>query len=147
MRQPIFLCPVNLPSLTPRRERTVSPQESRLSTILNEIYHPVMKISESVNKYYDRLNSYIGGTKAALEAAHTHAIDVATSVPVMQTAIKSFSRGLPDDLSSSVDAKDPVTLGEPSKFAKHTKERRQAGGMPHSAFHTSCRSRKSLYEH
>ena len=92
---------------------------------------------ESVNDMYDRLHYYLSGARTALEARHTNEIATTTMIPINVAALRAFIRGLPDDTSSAVDARDPKTLESAFKHAKHAEERR---GPSESSRHTTYRT-------
>ena len=102
-----------------------------------EMYRMRMQKNETVNDLYDRLHSYLSGARASLQAKHNNAIAISTMIPITAAALRAFIRRLPDDLASAVDSRDPKTLEQAFKHAKHVEERK---GPPVTHGHTTYRT-------
>ena len=92
-----------------------------------------MKQTETVSDYYDRVQGLLSGAKHAIEDKYTqvhyagtpHEISESTIMmkPVVDCALDAFIRGLPDEMSTFVDTRNPRDLGEALEHALHIEER------------------------
>lgn len=76
--------------------------------------------NETVNDLSDHLHSCISGARTSLQAKHANTVATSTMKRVTAAALRAFIRSLPGDLYSAVDARDPRTLDQDFKQAKHT---------------------------
>ena len=80
-----------------------------------------MKQTESVSDYYDRKFGLLSGAKHSLEEKYSGSIDNTANMmkPVTDCALDAFIRGLPDEMLTFVDTRNPRTLDEAYEYALH----------------------------
>lgn len=98
-----------------------------------------LKQSETVGDYYDRLQGLLSGAKYALETKYNKNFreigqdernrrlsesDIIMQ-PVIDCALESFIRGLPEEMSIFVDTRNPVNLPEALEHAIRAEERQK----------------------
>ena len=83
----------------------------------HEIENIRMNRGETVNYFHDRLNILFNGAKTVLEDKYPeNAGQMLESIK--EVALEAFIRGLPDEITRAVDARDPKNLEEALKFAR-----------------------------
>ena len=92
-----------------------------------------MKQTETVSDYHDRVQSFLRGAKHAVEdeytqvhyAGTTHEISESTIMmkPVVDCALDAFIKGLPDEMSTFADTRNPKDLSEALEHALYIEER------------------------
>lgn len=98
-----------------------------------------LRQSETVGDYYDRLRGLISGAKHALESKYNKRyVEVGEEgrpqqklestiimQPVIDCALESFIRGLPEEMSIFVDTRNPANLEEALEHAIRAEERQK----------------------
>ncbi|CAK9834536.1 hypothetical protein ANTRET_LOCUS11052 [Anthophora retusa] len=105
------ICDLQFPTINDliRHLRRRFPSGRTYEYYQQEISNIRMKINESVYAFYDRLRILISGLYHCLK--DTYGDDASNMLrPVKSTAINAFMRGLPDELASAVEARDPDDL-------------------------------------
>ena len=90
---------------------------------LHEISIFRMKREESVSEFFDRITLLKSGAQAALEDKYENACTMLA--PLNDSALEAFVRGLADEISGLVEARNPVSLDEALKIALEYESRHQ----------------------
>ena len=88
-----------------------------------------MKRGETVNDFHDRVNILLNGARTVLEDKYLENAGQMLE-PIKEVALKAFIRGLPDEITRAVDARDPKNLEEALKFARRAEVKIRSGILP-----------------
>lgn len=85
-----------------------------------------MKQGDTIGSFQDQINILINCARAALQEEKDAVFSEAMMTPMVKAAVDVFIRGLPTDLSKSVDLGKPATLEEAYKEAVRLESRMEA---------------------
>ena len=103
----------NLQELISHQKKRFAPTK-KYQWYFEAIVNLRMKQTESVSDYYDRTFGLLSGAKHSLEEKYSGPTDNTSSMmkPVTDCALDAFIHGLPEEMLTFVDTRNPRNLDE-----------------------------------
>ncbi|CAB0027954.1 unnamed protein product [Trichogramma brassicae] len=105
-----------------------------------------MRKSNTVGDFYDYLNLLLSGAQHALEEEKGNAYNASMMTPLKDLVVDIFIRGLPPDMSTAVDSRNPTSLDEAYAEAKRIETRRNAHILPDNRYRSDYNNYNNRYQ-